>query len=202
MNSGIYAILNLENKKFYIGQASNLKLRWWQHKNSLSKNKHHSSILQRAWNKYGEQNFVYLIVEKCDKLDLTKREQYYLDLWKPEYNICKIAESVLGVKRSEETKQKMSLASKSRIRSVSEIERLKTLRKGTKLTQEHKNKLKTYRHTKETKRKYSEQRIGNDHKRNYEKWPCKDGSKCKCERCSKINADYHTKYYKNYLRKK
>jgi group I intron endonuclease len=40
---------------------------------------------------------------------LIEREQYYLDLLKPEYNICKIAGSTLGFKHSELTKAKMSI---------------------------------------------------------------------------------------------
>jgi group I intron endonuclease len=36
--------------------------------------------------------------------DVIKREQYYLDLFKPEYNILKVAGSLLGFKHSEKTK--------------------------------------------------------------------------------------------------
>lgn len=39
-----------------------------------------------------------------------EREQYYIDLFKPEYNICKIAGSTLGYKHLEATKIKMSIS--------------------------------------------------------------------------------------------
>lgn len=41
---------------------------------------------------------------------LIRREQYYLNLLQPDYNICKIAGSPLGVKRSEKTKNKISIS--------------------------------------------------------------------------------------------
>jgi group I intron endonuclease len=40
--------------------------------------------------------------------DVISREQYYLDLLNPDYNILKIARSYLGYKHSEETRAKMS----------------------------------------------------------------------------------------------
>jgi group I intron endonuclease len=46
-------------------------------------------------------------LEYCDKKETLIREQYYLDLLKPEYNILKKAGSALGFKHSEEAKIKM-----------------------------------------------------------------------------------------------
>lgn len=58
--------------------------------------------------KYGYSNFKLEILEYCDSKDLLKREQYYIDLLKPEYNILKRAGSSLGFKHSEETLVKLS----------------------------------------------------------------------------------------------
>jgi group I intron endonuclease len=66
--------------------------------------------ISRALIKYGYSNFILEILEYCDVLVLLKREQYYLDLLKPTYNIAKIAGSTLGVPKSEETKAKISEA--------------------------------------------------------------------------------------------
>lgn len=46
-------------------------------------------------------------MEYCDKKETLIREQYYLDLLKPEYNILKKAGSPLGFKHSDEAKTKM-----------------------------------------------------------------------------------------------
>jgi group I intron endonuclease len=56
--------------------------------------------------KYGYSNFRLEILEYCDPLSAIKREQYYIDLLKPYYNILKIAGSSLGLQHSEETKEK------------------------------------------------------------------------------------------------
>lgn len=47
------------------------------------------------------------ILEYCESKDVIKREQYYLDKFKPEYNILKIAGSRLGSQHTEATKDKM-----------------------------------------------------------------------------------------------
>jgi group I intron endonuclease len=87
MESGIYKIVNIKNNKFYVGSSKNLMNRWKEHSYSLRKNKHINCILQRAWNKYGEQSFNFEIIESCSPYLLYEREQFYLDLLKPPYNI-------------------------------------------------------------------------------------------------------------------
>ena len=87
---GIYVIRNIINDKCYYGSAKNIKRRWTKHKSQLKYNRHENVILQRAWNKYGEENFMFEIVEKCCENELLTIEQKYLDL-EPEYNIAKQA---------------------------------------------------------------------------------------------------------------
>jgi group I intron endonuclease len=78
----------------------------------LNKNLHHNHKLQNAWDKYKNNNFDFIILEKCEINFLIKREQYYIDLLKPNYNHRKIAESNLGLKSSSETKNKISASLK------------------------------------------------------------------------------------------
>lgn len=104
----IYKIENSLNNDFYIGSTSNLKKRYYTHLYDIRKNKNTCAKLIRASNKYGEQNFIFGIIEKCDVNKLLEREQYYLDKLNPKYNIAKIAGSNLGIKRTEETKLKKS----------------------------------------------------------------------------------------------
>ena len=116
---GIYRIVNNVNGKCYVGSAVNLNNRWRTHKGPLRKNKHGNSYFQNAWNKYGEENFIFEILEYVfDKKDLIKTEQYYID-WLDSanrefgYNICKVAGSTLGKKHTEKTKKILSeMASK------------------------------------------------------------------------------------------
>lgn len=111
VEGGIYQIRNILTNDVYIGSAINFHGRKLRHWSKLRRNIHHSIILQRAWTKYGEENFVFEIIEKCviKKELLKEREQHYLDTLNPKYNILKYALSVLGFKHSEETKRQMSI---------------------------------------------------------------------------------------------
>lgn len=110
--TGIYCIRNLQSNNIYIGSSVNIKKRWTTHLCQLRKNSHHSNYLQRSFNKYGESSFLFSVMETCTKENLIEREQHYINLLNPRYNISKIAGNVLGVKRTEETKLKLSLSHK------------------------------------------------------------------------------------------
>ncbi len=60
-----------------------------------------ASLINRALLKYGYSNFSFSILEYCDKEMVIKREQYFIDLIKPEYNLLKIAGSSAGYKHSD-----------------------------------------------------------------------------------------------------
>lgn len=94
MSSGIYQIENKINSKVYIGSSNNIKRRWQKHKALLRHNKHPNSHLQAAWNKYGEDNFIFSIIELCNIDSLLDREQYFINIRNPEYNQTLIAGKV------------------------------------------------------------------------------------------------------------
>jgi len=109
INSGIYLITNIANNKKYIGSSYNVMDRIWNHKYKLRINKHDNPHLQNAWDKYGEDNFKFEIIETVLYIeDLLQREQYYINIINPEYNILKIAGNCSGRVVSEETKEKIS----------------------------------------------------------------------------------------------
>ena len=134
--SGIYKIINLINGKIYVGSAVNFKNLFKLHLTRLKSNKHHSSILQNSWNKYGGENFKFEIIEECDKLDLIKREQYYIDTLKPFYNICKIAGNSLGRVVTDETREKLKKSSTGRKHSNETKEKISKSHIGIKQSQE------------------------------------------------------------------
>jgi len=78
---GIYGIKNNFNENIYIGQAIDIENRWKCHKSALNNNKHQNSRLQNAWNKYGKDNFVFIVLDQCEESELTKREQYWIDYY-------------------------------------------------------------------------------------------------------------------------
>ena len=63
--------------------------------------------IYKALIKHGYSNFSLEIIEYCEPSLAVSREQYYLDLLKPEYNVLQIAGSSLGFKHSDETIAKM-----------------------------------------------------------------------------------------------
>lgn len=80
MTMGIYKIEQLSTNKKYIGSSKNIESRWKEHVRDLRKNEHHSWKLQKAWNKYGEDNFKFEIIEIVkNKKDLLTIEQNYIN---------------------------------------------------------------------------------------------------------------------------
>jgi group I intron endonuclease len=91
----------------YIGQSKDISKRFRNYFNLSYIKSKNSFIISRALIKYGYSNFSVMILEYCDKSDLIKREQYYLNKLNPEYNILKIVGSSCGFKHSKETKRKI-----------------------------------------------------------------------------------------------
>ena len=114
MNSGIYKIFNKENSKCYFGSAIDFNRRWNVHLHELNAGNHGNFHLQAAWNKYGAGTFEFSIILKCSPEKCLMYEQMCLDLYWDGgikcYNINPTAGSPLGIKRSQETKNKMSAA--------------------------------------------------------------------------------------------
>lgn len=58
----IYKIINIINGKFYVGSTVNQRERFRAHRTRLRNNNHHCAHLQYAWNKYGEDNFIFKVI--------------------------------------------------------------------------------------------------------------------------------------------
>lgn len=101
--AGVYMIKNILNNKCYIGSSSSLRRRLHTHISHLICNRHANKHLQSAFNKYGQQSFVFCILEQCDQVKDTILflEQKYLDL-KPEYNNAPNAGSNKGFRKTKE----------------------------------------------------------------------------------------------------
>jgi group I intron endonuclease len=79
MARGIYKLINVINDKFYVGSAVDLKRRKTRHFSELRKGKHSNRHLQAAWNKYGEQAFVFVVIAEIPpEADLLAAENVWL----------------------------------------------------------------------------------------------------------------------------
>lgn len=107
----------------------------------LSSSKRGSSIICKALLKYGYGKFNLEILDYCPTSRVLAREQFYLDKFKPEYNILKVSGSSLGYKHSEASRKLISLASKS----INEIEEVLNSKReamlGRNLSKDHLEKM-------------------------------------------------------------
>lgn len=107
---GVYHIINTLNNKSYVGSSANLQRRFREYFNlsRLTSGVEKDRAISRALIKYGYASFRLEILEYCKKEECLSREQYYIDLFKPEYNILLKAGSPLGFKKSYEQVFKVS----------------------------------------------------------------------------------------------
>lgn len=151
--SGIYRWIYKVNKKTYIGSAMELRTRFYVFY-SAKRLIHSNMAIYKAILKYGYWNFKLEILEYCDKNKILVREQYYIDLLKPEYNILIKAGSSYGYKHtqetlnkfkaritSEETRANLSKSAKGRVLSEEARAKISVARKGIKLSEVTRGKL-------------------------------------------------------------
>ena len=85
---GIYQIRNKINGHSYIGQSVQIEIRWKRHianSKNISSNSYNYP-LQRAFRKYGVENFDFIVLSECKRSELNDQEIYWIDVLKPEYN--------------------------------------------------------------------------------------------------------------------
>ena len=173
MKTGIYIIKNNINEKIYIGSAVNIEKRIKHHIWELQKGRHCNNYLQRAWNKYQEDNFSFETYLLCEKQNLIFYEQLTIDASiirygrENIYNISSTAGSTLGRKHTEASKIKIGLTSKGRNlgrkHTPKELLNMSLAQKGRLITLEHRQKISKSRigikllpFTKEHKKRLSE----------------------------------------------
>lgn len=115
--SGIYRIESkIKPERIYIGSSVNIGNRWVCHLSNLRLNKHGSIKLQNHCNKYGIDDLIFTIITECEKEDLIKTEQSFLNSYNPYFNTRIFAENNFGIKRSFQYKKKMSESKKGKKR--------------------------------------------------------------------------------------
>jgi group I intron endonuclease len=118
MKSGIYTITNLIDNKIYLGYTFYFNKRRSDHFDALRRNTHPNIYLQRAFNKYGTDNFKFEILVECKKDFLSSEEHYWATILKVHddrygYNL-RPTHPYGRVGHSTETKKKMSINRKGK----------------------------------------------------------------------------------------
>ena len=113
---GIYKCTCMSNGLVYVGQAQSLSSRKYQHISRLKNHRHGNQHLQRAWDKYGEENFVWEVLEVCSPNMLDAREIFWieeLDSFKHGFNNTAGGGGLRGFQQTDETKAKHATAARA-----------------------------------------------------------------------------------------
>ena len=107
----IYKIVNKVNNKCYVGQSKDYNKRFQEHRWALKNNKHENACLQNAWNKYGEENFDFVVIEDLTS-DYNSLEKYWIkelnSVTPNGYNILKGGEEPPLLKGNNSYRKKIS----------------------------------------------------------------------------------------------
>jgi group I intron endonuclease len=134
--SGIYVIINKLNGKRYIGSSKSIHYRWNQsHRPQLRDGNHCNRHLQSAWNKYGENQFEFQVLEECSKDFLLEREGHWIEhhrSWEREYgyNLVRIVDGKQVLSEESIQKRKESQAVKNYWQSGINAEILELYKNG------------------------------------------------------------------------
>jgi group I intron endonuclease len=114
--SGVYTIHCQTSGKFYIGSSVKIKARWASHRYLLRNGGHPNTHLQRSYEKYGEHDFVFSIIESCPKNLCVEREQFWISSYSMDslLNNSPTASTRLGFRHSDETRKLLKLRAKDR----------------------------------------------------------------------------------------
>lgn len=144
----VYFIQSSTSKNCYIGSSINLNARIRTHFGELLRDRHHCEPLQRSFNKYGSEDFVWGVCEFVhDQSKLLEAEQKWIDQI-GDYNTCRVAGTVAGIKLnlSNEERERRRYVGKNLAASLSAeqieyaLERAVATRRGVPLSSEQKNK--------------------------------------------------------------
>lgn len=139
---GIYCIENLVNGKKYVGQSCNIYSRWQEHRRNLNKGNHTNSHLQNAWNRYGESNFKFYILEICDESVIDQKEQFFikeLHSLSSENGYNLDSGGCLNKHHSKETNEKIRKANTGKKASDATRRKISEHRKGIMVGPDHPN---------------------------------------------------------------
>lgn len=129
----IYAIINEINGKVYIGQTKDIKKRLNNHRSTLKNNAHKNPHLQKSVNKYGIKNFTFEPLFEVPTEELDVNERFYIAFFEsmnPKKGYNKENGGNQNKNVSEETRRKMSKASKERWKDEGYRKKMSEKKKG------------------------------------------------------------------------
>jgi len=153
--SGVYRI-DLGGGWFYLGSACDLKRREAVHRSTLRTGNHFNRVAQRVFNKYGEYSFT--VLGRYPANEIIAQEQILLDEHAADMkcaNIAPMAGNCQGVKHTDHTKRKVSLAGKGKKTSLETRAKMSAAATGKKKSPEHRAAMMGRKCSPETRMKIS-----------------------------------------------
>ena len=110
---GVY-VIRTPSGKCYVGSTISFRQRGYVHRSELRKRIHHCRSLQEEYDEHGEAALSFELIEICKPEDLLAREQAHIDSIGSDklHNECFIAGKSTGYSLSVETRAKISAAKK------------------------------------------------------------------------------------------
>jgi group I intron endonuclease len=110
---GIYTITHIQSGRTYVGQTTNFRVRWMNHRRELRENRHRNWCLQEAWNEFGAAAFEFAIHQEMTDIPinaladtLNKSEVTLLAILPLTFNIMEAGES--GIVPGQATRRLLS----------------------------------------------------------------------------------------------
>lgn len=76
--SGVYEIVNIANRRSYIGSSIDISTRLMDHLRSLRAGRHRNSWLQADWLQYGESMFTFRVIIEAPSNELAALEELHI----------------------------------------------------------------------------------------------------------------------------
>ncbi len=138
---GIYIIRCLQEDYCYIGSSKDINRRWINHKTALKNERHVNSELQLAWDAYGDESFVFEILELT--ADIVNREQHWINelkgkLYNSSNNAWNPMQNPNTAKKAMETKLRKygKLAASQKLTEELVIKIIKDINSGAKINKD------------------------------------------------------------------
>ena len=107
--SGVYRLLNIITGECYVGSSTNLGNRLAVHRYRMQNRIHANRNVQAAFDEHGINAFSFEVLKLVtDKTQLIAYEQHYIDQLMPAYNLAPKAGTCLGVKFSQQSRDRIS----------------------------------------------------------------------------------------------
>ena len=91
-DAGVFQIKNNKNGRVLIEASPDIQSKWNRHRTELRFGSHRNKVLQKDWNEYGEENFIFSVLSQLevkddDNVDLNSKVKLLREMIEEELGI-------------------------------------------------------------------------------------------------------------------